>query len=54
MSGEVIHLKQKPTAEAKCHFCGKPRSKVRTLIEGSTGARICNECVMAAKERLAK
>lgn len=52
VSGEVIQLKQNPATEPKCHFCGKPRSKVRTLIEGNTGARICNECVIAAKARL--
>lgn len=50
----IIPIKQPPGKEPECSFCKKPKSKVRMLIEGSTGARICNECVMAAKARIAQ
>jgi ATP-dependent Clp protease ATP-binding subunit ClpX len=40
--------------EARCSFCGKDRSEVRRLIEGSEGVYICDECVLLGAEILAE
>ena len=31
--------------ELRCSFCGKPRSRVRKLVQSPSGATICDECV---------
>jgi ATP-dependent Clp protease ATP-binding subunit ClpX len=38
--------------EPRCSFCGKTRSEVRRLIEGSGNVYICDECVALAGEIL--
>ena len=37
-----------------CSFCGKDRTEVRRLIEGSEGVYICDECVLLGAEILAE
>jgi ATP-dependent Clp protease ATP-binding subunit ClpX len=37
-----------------CSFCGKDRTEVRRLIEGSDGVYICDECVLLGAEILAE
>jgi ATP-dependent Clp protease ATP-binding subunit ClpX len=37
-----------------CSFCGKDRTEVRRLIEGSDGIYICDECVLLGAEILAE
>jgi ATP-dependent Clp protease ATP-binding subunit ClpX len=38
----------------RCSFCGKDRTEVRRLIEGSDGVYICDECVLLGAEILAE
>jgi ATP-dependent Clp protease ATP-binding subunit ClpX len=38
--------------EPRCSFCGKGKSEVRRLIEGSEGVYICDECIALAGEIL--
>lgn len=54
VNDKIIPMRQPPGAEPKCAFCGKPKSKVRILIESNSGTRICNECVVAAKKRISE
>lgn len=35
----------KNNEECRCSFCGKPESKVRKLIAGTSGVFICDECI---------
>lgn len=37
-----------------CSFCGKDRTEVRRLIEGSDSVYICDECVLLGAEILAE
>jgi len=37
-----------------CSFCGKDKSDVRRLIEGSDGVYICDECVLLGAEIMAE
>ncbi len=37
-----------------CAFCGKDRTEVRRLIEGTDGVYICDECVLLGAEILAE
>lgn len=38
----------------RCSFCGKDKSDVRRLIEGSDGVYICDECVLLGAEIMAE
>jgi ATP-dependent Clp protease ATP-binding subunit ClpX len=38
----------------RCSFCGKDRTEVRRLIEGTDGVYICDECVLLGAEILAE
>ena len=42
------------TKAPSCSFCGKSKSEVNRLIEGSEGIYICDECVLLAAEILAE
>ncbi|MEZ4660767.1 MAG: ATP-dependent Clp protease ATP-binding subunit ClpX [Caldilineaceae bacterium] len=44
----------KRTKAPACSFCGKSKSEVNRLIEGSEGIYICDECVQLAAEILAE
>jgi len=40
-----------PTAPPiRCSFCNKPTEQVRSLVGGSNGVFICNECVDLCRE----
>jgi ATP-dependent Clp protease ATP-binding subunit ClpX len=39
---------------ARCSFCGRAEPEVRRLIAGEAGVFICERCVVAAGELLAR
>jgi ATP-dependent protease Clp ATPase subunit len=51
MVGWYAHVRTMPDANPRCSFCGKPPSKVETVIAGP-GVFICNECVNVCVEIL--
>ncbi|PMB15360.1 ATP-dependent protease ATP-binding subunit ClpX, partial [Fischerella thermalis CCMEE 5319] len=42
------------TTTPHCSFCGKDRTAVKRLIEGSDGVYICDECILLGAEILAE
>ena len=47
-------LESAETLEEKCSFCGKEKREVKRLLQAETGAKICNECVLAYMKELNK
>jgi len=41
-----------PDVPPICHFCGRPRNEVKSLIESASGACICNGCIEDATKAL--
>ena len=46
---EVIELHPKPTPEARCSFCGKPKSNCKKLLSNGLDKYICDTCINKAK-----
>jgi GNAT superfamily N-acetyltransferase len=44
-SNGITYNPMKLEPEVRCAFCGRTPNQVRFLIEGRTGARICDACV---------
>ena len=49
---DAIAYQEKMVGENRCSFCSRTMYDVKSLVEGKSGARICDYCITALNEEI--